>query len=141
MATHVYTGTARASAALPAAGAYDSSPTSIATNNFNEFTPLFKYTRGGAAGAVTYKVEISNDNSNWYQIGELKSGTTTAGSDTVDLQQRAEISYTATSASAESFTGPTFTVAADWFRIVCKESGNAGAPGTLAVTFTARGDL
>lgn len=141
MATHVYTGTARTSAALPAAGAYDSSPLSIATNNFNEFTPMFTYTRGGVAGAFAYKVEISNDNSAWFQIGELKSGTVTAGADTTDLQQRAEISYTATGDSAESVTGPTFTVAANWFRIVCKETGNVGAPGTLLVNFTSRGDL
>lgn len=141
MATHVYTGTARASAALPAAGAYDLAPESLATNNYNEFTPMFSYTRGGAAGSVTYKVEISNDKTNWYQISEMKSGTLAAGSDTVDLLQRAEITYTATSASAENFTGPTFTVAANWFRIVCKESGNAGAPGTVSVIFYTRGDL
>lgn len=141
MALARYTGTARASAALPAAGAYDSSPTQISCDTFNELTFLVRYTRGGAGGAVTYKVEFSNDASIWYQNSDTEIGDVTAGSDTINLTQRAESSYQATSASAENFTTQTFTVLGNFCRIVMKESGAVGTPGTASCEFYLRRDV
>ena len=141
MATHVYEGIARGSAVLEAAGAYDPTPIRIGSNNYNQITFMIAYTRGGAGGAVTFKIEMSNDGTNFYQVSEFSSGTVTAGADVADATQRAEITYQATGATIERFTSPTFTVAANFYRIVCRESGAVGTPGTVLVEFTARGDL
>ncbi len=141
MAAFENTGTARASAALPAAGAYDSSPTPIAGDTYKKVCFFISYTRGGAGGAVTYKVELSNDAITWYQFSELQSTATVTGSDTVDLQQRAEVKYTSTGASAERFVTPTFLISSKYFRIVMKESGAVGTPGTASAEYQEKGDI
>lgn len=141
MATFNDNGIARVSSVLPAAGAYDSEPISVPLQNMSEVTFMCEYTRGGASGAVTFKLQFSNDKSNWYDVAELQSATLSAGVDVADLIQRANISYTATGATAELFMTPTFTTAGQWFRIVAKESGNVGAPGTLLVEYFLRGGI
>lgn len=143
MATfQTYENFARASAILPAAGAYDSSPTSIATNGFKQISFQIAYTRGAAGGAVTYKIEYSNTGfpTDFYQICEFQPPAIVAGSDVVIPAQRSEIKYQATGATIEKFMSPTFTVAGQFVRIVMKESGAVGTPGTAAVRYYLRGD-
>lgn len=129
-------GTARAAAILPAAGAYDLSPTAIATENFNEASFMISYTRGGANGAITYKVELSEDGTDWFQTADVRPGAYTAGNDLVDPTQRVEFLYTATGNANEKVMSPTFIVAAKFFRVVAKESGNVGAPGTATIYYS-----
>ena len=50
---------ARASAALPAAGAYDPAPLEMMCAGFDSAILYFSYVRGGAAGAFKFKVEVS----------------------------------------------------------------------------------
>lgn len=129
-------------AALPAAGAFSTS-TAIAINGYTEFTPLIEYTRGGAGGAVTIKVQISNENfasSVFYQIGESQAAIIVPGTDVVTSVQRTNIIYTATGATLETVTFPTFTCVGQFMRILAAESGNLGAPGTLRVVMSMRGD-
>lgn len=140
MATANYITTARASAALPAAGAYDASPVTIPDNQGAEVTFYFDYTRGGAAGAFQYKIENSIDGVNWYQQASVQELPIVAGTDLVAVSQRASISYTATGASKESFSSETLTVASTYIRILAKETGNVGSPGTLAITVFVRID-
>ena len=134
-------GTARASAVLPAAGAYDTSPTAICMNTTREVAFLISYTRGGVAGAVTYKIEMTNDGTNWYQCADVMEAAVVAGSDSLNLQQRSAFSYTATGGSAEKFMSQSYVVSATFVRIVFKESGNVGAPGTVFCEYHLKGDI
>lgn len=124
--------TLRASAALPAAGAL-ATGTSFPIDQGTEITLYLTYTRGGAAGAFQYVIEFSIDGSTWYQQAAVQEQAIAAGTDVSALSQRAYVSYTATSASAESFCSDTFTVPANWMRINVRETGNVGAPGTLSI--------
>lgn len=131
----------RPSAVLPAAGAYDVAPLSFTEDQGVEITFYFDYTRGGVGGAFQYKIETSIDGINWYQEASVQEVVIAAGSDLVALTQRVSVSYTATSASKESFVSSTFTVAANWIRINVKETGNVGAPGTLNINAYVRIDF
>lgn len=138
------TGVARTSATLPAGAVYDTSPISIPVNQYKTITFHISYTRGAAGGAVTYKVEWSNDISvtspQWFQMTEVQAPAIAAGSDVVDVTQRAEIRYQATGATVERFTSPTLAVSGKFVRIVMRESGVAGNPGTAAATFYMQGE-
>lgn len=135
---------ARASAALPAAGAWDAAPTAMACAGFDFVTLNFTYTRGGAAGAFDWQLETSPYSltagvaagaQEWQDPAIYASGAVAAGADTTSLVQRELESYTATGAAVETFAvGPidlrsTFERA----RVVARESGNVGAPGTLQI--------
>jgi hypothetical protein len=141
MALLPFFGTARASGALQAAGAFDTTPIVLSTNTMNEITFLCKYTRGGAGGSVTYKLEYSNDGTNWYQNSDTEIGPVVGGADDTNSTQRANNVYQATSASAESFTTQTFEVLGNFCRLNVKESGNVGSPGTFFAEFYARRDV
>lgn len=141
MSVNIMNGIARTFAVLPASGAFDSSLVSIPSNTFDQITFLIAYTRGASGGAITYKVEVSNDLSNWYQLCETQSGTVTPGSDTVDPSQRVAITYQSTSASQENFTSPTFSVVTKYYRIGVRESGVVGTPGSASVEYTLRGGV
>jgi len=133
---------ARASAALPAAGAFDASPTELVCADM-EFVLLYiTYTRAGAGGAVTFKVEVSPRTADdatledWYQAGILAGGAVAAGSDTTSAIQREEVEYQATGAGAETFVyGPIeLRSNVERIRIPCAESGAVGTPGTVQIT-------
>lgn len=127
--------TARASAVLPNAGAYDSSPTFISLDPFDAFYFLVTYTRGGAGGSTAYEIEVSNDGSTWFQIAYVQASAVTTGADVQQLTQKVEILYGSTSASAERFTTTTLEAFARFVRIAFKEVGATGTPGTVACTF------
>ena len=86
---------ARASAALPAAGAFDTTPTALACPGFDFVTLYFTYTRGGAGGAFKFKVEASLDSpgSVWHQGALYAPGTVVAGRDTGSTTQREHVTY------------------------------------------------
>lgn len=129
--------TARASAVLPAAGAFDSAPTALQCPGFDFVTLYLKYTRGGAGGAFKFKIEVSPDSSGsvWHQAGLYSPGTVTAGADTVSTEQREAVSYQATGASAELFVyGPVeLNGTVERIRINAAETGAVGTPGTLEI--------
>lgn len=133
-------GIAKESAVLPAAGVYDPSPLGIACNQYKEASFKVSYTRGGAGGAVTYKIEFSDDGLKWFQVCEVQKPNVVTGTDVVDLTQRAEIKYGSTGATIERFMTPTFAVSGQFIRIVMKESGAVGTPGTAAAKYFFQGD-
>lgn len=141
MSVNMMSGVCRASAVLPAAGAFDATLVAIPSNTFDQITFLISYTRGAVGGAISYKVEVSNDLTTWYQLCETQSGTVTPGSDVVDPSQRVAITYQSASASQENFTSPTFSVVTKYYRIGVRESGVVGTPGSASVEYTLRGGV
>lgn len=128
--------TLRASAALPAAGAWDSTPLTIAMP-MRELLFLFcTYTRGGVGGAVDIQIQVSPSSSGttWASIATVNVGTITAGSDVQSRVQRGYYTYQATGASAESFAIALRILIPERIRVLAKESGAVGSPGTLAIT-------
>jgi len=141
--THPFTPTyidkqiARAAAILPAAGAWDAAPVELFVGGASKVTLSFSYTRGGAGGAFDFAVFVADTNPavRWYQTGLYDAGAMVAGTDIGSAIQREYITYTATGAGAELFVHGAieFGGAVEWLRIPCRESGNAGAPGTLRI--------
>ena len=107
---------ARALAALPAAGAYDASPTEIDVQRAESVTLYIQYTRGAAGGDMQFKVEVSpfaQDTdapagvSAWYQTTLFAPGVVASSADSLSVIQRNETEYGSTAAGAESFAyGP-----------------------------------
>ncbi len=131
---------APSSAILLGSGAYDDNPIIISCVIGKEIAFGISYTRGGASGAVSYKVEFSNNQYNWFQSSAVSEGTTSLGSDTVSLTQRNEIKYQATGVSLERVMSPNFIVSGKFVRISAKESGAVGTPGTCAIEYFLIGD-
>jgi hypothetical protein len=130
----------RASAALPAAGAFDAAPLVVASIPANAVQLYLEYTRGGAAGAFAFYIEVSplsadGVGADWYRMSMYDPGVLAAGADVVSNIQRERVVYTATGAAIETFTyGPIMLQGnVERIRFVAAESGNVGAPGTLAV--------
>lgn len=128
-------------AVLPAAGAFSTSAP-IACNTFTQITFHFSYTRGAAGGAVTYKVEFTNSvtKNKWKQIAEFTPPAVVAGADSNVPTQRAQFTYTSTSANEEGFMSPSLNVSANFVRISVAESGAVGTPGQVEVEYYLRGD-
>jgi len=135
---------ARASAALPAAGAYDASPLSLECAAFKSAVLYFSYTRGAVGGSFTFKVEASphfSDSStydNWFQLSLYDSDTIVAGSDAVSAIQREEILYTSGGATEERIAYGTINLGGgiQRIRVLAKEVGVVDTPGTLEVLAT-----
>lgn len=127
--------TARASAALPAAGAYDATPTEMVCVGAEFVTLYFTYTRGGAGGAFNFQVEVSPDATNWYDTATYEVGVLAAGADNTNRIQREITIYQAIGATAEMFVhGPVpLGGTVETMRITCAESGAVGTPGTVEI--------
>ena len=130
--------TARASAALPAAGAYDLAPTEMPCPGFQKVMLSLAYTRGGAAGAFAFRVETSPASSGavWHRTVLINAPAVVPGADSQGDVQRNAMEYQATGAAIERFIyGPIdLGGAVERIRIAAAETGNVGAPGTLAIT-------
>lgn len=129
--------TARASAALPAAGAYDATPRELYCMGFQRVLLSFTYTRGGAAGAFAFRVEVSPDtnSTNWHRLTLYSGAAVVPGADAQSDIQREAVEYQATGAGAEQFVfGPlALGGTVERIRVSAAETGNVGAPGTLAI--------
>lgn len=129
--------TARASAVLAGAGAWDAAPVALACPGFKHVTLYFHYTRGGAAGAFNFRIDTSPDSTGavWNQSSQYAPGALAAGVDTTSAVQRENITYTATAAAIEDFVyGPVdLDATVERIRIPARETGNVGAPGTLEI--------
>lgn len=139
MAFQKQTGTARSSAALAAAGAFDTSPTALDMSNMGQIQFFLSYTRGAAGGSFDYKIELSPDGTNWYQQSAADADNVTTAADTTVETQRKLWLYKNTSASAEKFASPIFSICSPWVRINVAEVGDTANPGTVAIQYFARG--
>jgi len=135
--------TARASAALPDAGAWDTA-TEFFVSGANTMRVHFTYTRGAAGGAFDWQIESSIYSlaanvpagaGEWADPSVEAVGAVVAGADTQSLVQDGYDTFTSSGAAAETFTyGPVqLNGTVERCRIPCRESGDVQTPGTLAV--------
>ena len=135
--------TMRASAALPAAGAWDATPTTQNVAGARYVMLSFTYTRGAATGAFDWQIQSSIYSiagnvpagaGEWADESIYAGGAVVAGADTQSRAQAEYATFQATGAAAETFTvGPIeLDGTIERLRIPCRESGVTGTPGTLA---------
>ena len=125
--------TARASAALPAAGADDTTPTKVdLTSGVQTLTLWASYARGGADGYARIKPQVSPNGETWYRatlINTTIGGVAPAG---VLATRAVEYDLPVPASGAVLRTAHTVDVrGARFFRCPAAEVGNTGAPGTL----------
>jgi len=137
--------TVRASAALPAAGAWDATPTALVSAYATSLNLHFTYTRGAVGGAFDFQLEVSPyavaanvpaGAAEWVTESLYAPGAVVAGADSTSLVQRELQSYTSQGAAAEDFVfGPiAFSFNVERYRVRARESGVVGTPGTLQIT-------
>ncbi len=133
--------TARVNAILAAAGAWDTAPLALYTAGARECVLFISYIRGGAGGAVDFRLETSPFSvdragglPNWFQQGHYAVGILAVGADTQSRMQREYFTYQPTGAARESFVRMIkFGKGDQRIRVTARESGNVGAPGTCEV--------
>jgi len=138
--------TFRASAALPAAGAFDAAPTEIAVANVDFVTFYISYTRGAAGGDMQFRLEYSPYSADvagvqsWFQGGVYAAGAVASGADTVSNLQREGVEYGSTGAAIENVVyGPLeIDATVERIRMPCAESGVVGTPGIAHIVAVMR---
>ena len=135
------TQTARASAALPAAGAFDAAPIEMPCPYTDWIMFYLSYTRGAVGGDTQFRVEVSPYSSdlagveNWFRASVFAAGAVVSGLDSLSHLQRGSIEYGSTGAAIENVVYGPFNLSktAERIRFVAAESGVVGTPGTLHV--------
>jgi len=140
--------TMRASAALPAAGAWDAAPTEQNVAGGGSIMLSFTYTEGAVVGgAFDWQVQASIYSiaanvpagaGEWGDESLYQAGAVAAG---VDSQSRVQAEYQTfdpTGVAIETFVyGPIeLNHTIERVRIPCRESGQVATPGLLAVVMT-----
>ena len=135
-ATYLNQQIARAFAALPGAGAWDT-PTAIQCSDFGQVTLYCSYTRGAADGAVDFRIEVSPDVTGtvWHRLTVMAVGGVVAGVDVESLVQSHDFGFTSQGAGREYFTyGPLDLLGtAERIRISVQETGVVGTPGSCEI--------
>lgn len=130
--------TLRASAALAAAGAYDT-PIEIPTGNRQYLTLHVRYTRGAAGGAYVARLEkclTIAGTDYWSRAAMVNYGAFAAGADVLnEIQRNCDYQYVSTSAAAEDTLVILDVSRVDKFRVSFRESGVVGTPGTLLALY------
>ena len=140
----LYLAVTRVSAILLPASAWDVTPIELEAAHANHISFYFTYTRGGAAGAFDYRIQstpysldagVAAGAQVWSQFSTLDPAAVVAGVDVTGFVQRRDTTYTATGAAVESFAIGPFELLGtiERIRVGARESGNAGAPGTLQI--------
>jgi len=130
---------ARASAALPAAGAYDATPTEIPTGGRKRLLVDFQYDEdpGAANGRGKYQVWLCiTDGTAVDQWGPISSGEqqpTVQGANTETWIQAAEYEFDPTAATNEGIQRLYDITGAHKIRIPACESGDVANPGTCRI--------
>lgn len=134
----------RVSGALPAAGAWDATPTEQNIFGAQGLTLSFTYTRGAAGGAFDYQIELSPYSvvalvpagaAEWITESVYAAGVVAGGADTQSREQREFQTYGSQGAAAEDFQVDIEVQAPyERIRIRARESGAVGNPGTLQTT-------
>lgn len=141
---------ARASAALPAVGAWDASPTELFISEAEYLTIVFTYTPGAQSdGAFQWRLEhsIYSDAAlvpagaeEWHESTAYEVNDVVLGDETESVMQEDIGTYQETGAAAEGVTyGPIkLGGTVERIRIPCRETGDTGNPGTLQVQIICR---
>jgi hypothetical protein len=129
--------TARAAAALPAAGAFDAAPLEMTCPGFTHCTLFISYTRGGAGGDMQFRIEANPvaTGGAWYRGGLYAPGAVASGADSLSNLQRESVEYGSTAAGAETVVYGPFAIegGVERLRVPCAESGAVGTPGTVSI--------
>lgn len=141
MAFREIIGTALPFQVLPLGNQYvNSNPIAIDQYKNITFHLSFQETVAGV-GVLQYRLQFSNDRVTWYDFCEFMSGTVVAGTEIVDLQQRAVVRFTPIAGGNQQFiVTPTFLVPALFVRISLQDQGDAVTPGSASAEFYMRGD-
>jgi hypothetical protein len=139
--TYLDVQTARVSAALPAAGAWDATPLILPCAGFRRMTLAVSYTRGGAAGAVDIQVLYSLYSANppvvqaWHNQSLYAPAAVAGGADSASRFQRETVTYQSVGAGIENVPFGTIELdgTVERIQVRARESGNVGAPGTLHI--------
>lgn len=135
----------RATAVLPAAGAWDAAPIEGACAMAQSITLTFTYTRGAVNGAFDWQLQTSEYGNvtvvpaganEWNAESLQASGAVAAGVETMSRVQTEYQTYQEQSTgAAESFVyGPITLDGVERLRVRARESGVAGTPGTLQIS-------
>ena len=130
---------ARASAALPVAGAYDATPTEIPTGGRKKLLVDFQYDEnaGAANGRGKYQIwKCITDDAAADQWGPISAGEmqlTVQGANTEIWIQAAEYEFDPTAATNEGITREFDVTGAHKIRIPACESGDIANPGTVRI--------
>jgi hypothetical protein len=130
---------ARAVAALPAAGAWDATPTAMACPGFNSMTLAVTYDEnaGGVAGAMDLQILWSPDSTGtvWHTMSLYAPGVLAAGVETQSRVQTEYVTFAPVGATNELFAYGPITLAGTIERVAvrCRESGQVGSPGACSV--------
>lgn len=135
----------RGSAALPAAGAWDGTPTEVACAMAKAITLTFTYTRGAVNGAFDWQLETSLYSgatvvpagaNEWGDESLQASGAVVAGTETASRVQTERQTYQEQgTGTAESFVyGPIALDGIERIRIPVREVGVVGTPGILEIS-------
>jgi hypothetical protein len=126
-------GELRASAALPASGAYDTAAnaTVLDVQTVHDVTLYCKYTPGATGGRFKLEVLASDDGVDYATLEVLDGSTLSAGViDSGALQTRSP----ASSGTTVEHRAYDFNVRrAGWIKVIACEAGVTGTPGTLRV--------
>ena len=129
---------ARALAVLPAAGAWDAAPTEMPCPSFDYVLLYISYTEGAVVGgALDIRIDVSPDSTGtvWHQGTAYSTGAVVGGADTNSAFQRENITYDPTGVAREYFVfGPVaLNGTVERIRVVARESGQMGTPGTCQI--------
>ena len=134
----------RASAALPAQGAWDATPTELNVFGATSVILSFSYTRGAADGAFDFQIQpsiysvvgnVPAGAGEWQDESLYASGILAAGADVQSYVQAEYQTFTSQGAAIETFVyGPILLESTERIRIPCRESGDTDTPGTLQIT-------
>jgi len=145
--------TARASAALPAAGAWDATPTAFFVSGADSMAVHLTYTQGAAGGAVDIQLQLSPYSiaalvpagaSEWIDQTLYAPGAVAGGADSQSLAQAEYVTFDPTTANAEGITFSPVALSGvfERCRVRARESpvsGVVGTPGTAAIVVTLNG--
>ena len=134
----------RVSAALPANGAWDATPTELNVFGATSVILSFSYTEGAVGGAFDFQIQpsiysvaanVPDGAGEWMDESLYASGIVAAGADTTSLVQAEIQSFNSVGVAIETFIyGPILLEATERIRIPARESGVTGTPGILQIT-------
>ena len=143
-ATYLDLQEARASAALPAAGAWDAAPTELACPGFGKAIFTFVYTRGAAGGGFDWQFQLSlfsvvglvpAGGAEWMEQSAFAPNPVVLGADDQIDHATAYSRFTSQGAAAESFVVTLdLDEGVERIRIPAREHGAVGTPGTLQIS-------
>ena len=131
--------TARASAVLAAAGAYDATGNTLPVPSYDTVSFWPDYTPGASGGAFALIIEVSRDGTTWYPAPIADSALAESGTTATVTNYGMAVKWPVTAGTSLLNLAPLRVDVRDVMCVRCRaaEYGVTATPGTLAVTETA----